>query len=1111
MKVWKRMCALSLTAAMLTTMLPAVALAAEDEPFSDAELTLMEGSRMVEEPQETPSQSDDWQGVWSDSYVSWQPGALGWKTLEVYKGQLSEVGQILYDAIYAQSKAEYDELSEGESMPTKTHFLINVDNVDEFVIGEDDKTEWEEFGKFVGALPEKGDPRDLSQYASEFNNMSLEQIYDEAYKAHLALESDHPEMPWLHSQSMRVLPYKGIIHKGTEQEQTVLIGFTFYMVDDTPDKIAAIEAVRTKKGIDLFKKGIADAKVGCEKVLDDKGLSVSMAEATDLQKIYAINDYLCRTIDYNMKRSQDPYNQTAYSGLVPHPFPEEGYKGDVMTVCAGYTTAFELLCDIYKVPCISVVGSGDANSRDTNHIWNYVLTSETWAENGTLADWEWHIIDVTWNDGDSDGNSSESYTFSDFLIGKTTYEAGHTPTGIAAGDIAFGFPTNVPEEDYLKSEMEITKITGLEGLQTDYMVGDKPQTDVVTVKALLDDLIEVELVGTVAEETFEKEGADTVELTVTAEEFIFAIKVAVLDQSEKVPSESEKKNLTFDRSVEVSEKRLRLSYDDISGEKTYGAEDENGKTEWSLMPSVENNTVEKEDLRYEYTYSGILPDHLKVSETFASDGEFVFDTKKVAEAFSVKVKVTEMVDGTEATSAEYTIAFPKLTKRTIGVSVGVSDPQQKLYYNTNGEVYYVEDGEKVSVNWNQYFQKSADLDSYYVKKSQLWYKDRDDRNSRWTKFTEDSKPSEPHNYGIYVNITDDDPIYKYTESSAIEIAILKELICSAQDFTKVYDGNPVTPEDCKAEASIAGKWLWYDEAGQNKESGPINVADSGKYYLAFAPDDRDNYETQVILVTITITENSGGSSSGGGGGSASQNVTVPISGEEKSVHADAVVSGDKAVIKDVDMSKLDSVISDDVNVGTVTIDFSTLKQDVSTVEIPAEVVKKIEAAVNDPNNSAKSLEIVLSDGVSIEFDAEALSEKAKQADGEDITVSIKPSKDAKPNSKQAEAIQGRPAYDISVTSGGKHISDMGGKITIHAPYTLQDGEHPNGIVVWYVDDNGNKERCETSYDAAKKRVNWKTDHLSLYMIGYEAPAEDAAESVDNPFTDVSKDMYYFNA
>ena len=276
-------------------------------------------------------------------------------------------------------------------------------------------------------------------------------------------------------------------------------------------------------------------------------------------------------------------------------------------------------------------------------------------------------------------------------------------------------------------------------------------------------------------------------------------------------------------------------------------------------------------------------------------------------------------------------------------------------------------------------------------------------------------------------------------------------------------------------------------------------------------------EDGVVLSEAGSSSSGGGtpggrpsSGDGGGGGSytpPSQPVTVPISGEDNTIYVGASVKGDTATIDKVDLSHLDEVIGDHVeDVGTVTIDFSDLKsrEPITTVELPANVVKKIAAAVNDPANDAHSLEIVLANGLSIEFDAVALGEKVAQADGPDITISIQNSKDAKPNQKQEAALKGRPAYDITVTSGGEHISDIGGKITVHAPYELQNGEHPRGIVVWYVDEDGKRERCETSYDPVKKRVNWKTDHLSLYMIDYD-------ESAINPFTDISEEAYYYDS
>ena len=199
----------------------------------------------------------------------------------------------------------------------------------------------------------------------------------------------------------------------------------------------------------------------------------------------------------------------------------------------------------------------------------------------------------------------------------------------------------------------------------------------------------------------------------------------------------------------------------------------------------------------------------------------------------------------------------------------------------------------------------------------------------------------------------------------------------------------------------------------------------------------------------------------------------------------STVSSTTATIEDIDLSKLNTVIGNDVKTGVVTIDFSVLEKQIDTVKLPANVIKQIADAVKDPSNDAESLSIVLTDGTSIEFDEKALSKKTAQTNQTDITISIKRTTDSALSALQQQAVSSRPAWDIKLTSGGKNISDMGGVITLHTPYELRSGEQSNGIVVYYVDENGNRESCETSYDPVKKLISWKTSHLSVYMIGYD--------------------------
>ena len=245
---------------------------------------------------------------------------------------------------------------------------------------------------------------------------------------------------------------------------------------------------------------------------------------------------------------------------------------------------------------------------------------------------------------------------------------------------------------------------------------------------------------------------------------------------------------------------------------------------------------------------------------------------------------------------------------------------------------------------------------------------------------------------------------------------------------------------------------------------------------------------------------SGGTGSGSSGGNTtpSTSVTVPVSGEEKTIRVDSTVSSTTATIEDIDLSKLNTVIGNDVKTGVVTIDFSVLEKQIDTVKLPASVIKQIDTvklpasvikqiadAVKDPSNDAESLSIVLTDGTSIEFDEKALSKKTAQTNQTDITISIKRTTDSALSALQQQAVGSQPAWDIKLTSGGKNISDMGGVITLHTPYELRSGEQSNGIVVYYVDENGNRESCETSYDPVKKLISWKTSHLSVYMIGYD--------------------------
>ena len=378
-------------------------------------------------------------------------------------------------------------------------------------------------------------------------------------------------------------------------------------------------------------------------------------------------------------------------------------------------------------------------------------------------------------------------------------------------------------------------------------------------------------------------------------------------------------------------------------------------------------------------------------------------------------------------------------------------------------------------------------------------------------------------YTVYYKVMGDDS-HNDTAEQSITVKIGKAPLTGTPTFTPVTEAGKtigdVTPTVTLPAGWPVGTFYWMKgETGLNPTT-PITQGTS--YEWVFIPTDNKNYQS-IGGDLVLWKDTSGGSSSNPGGGNSSNTsgggsntggsnsdngnasdignsnngssnanipptpVTVPVSGDEKTIQVDAVVSGNTATIKNVDLSKLDTVIEDTAKNGVVTIDFSVLKK-VDNVKLPSNVVKQIAEAVNEPDNDAKDLEIVLANGTSIKLDAKMLGEKNVKANGADITISIKRITGSSLNIKQKLTVGNRPALNINVTLGGKPISNMNGMVTVSASYELKPGEHASGIIVSYVDANGNRQLCETSYDPVKKLVSWKTGPLSpssIYMIGYD--------------------------
>ncbi|MEG0597725.1 MAG: S-layer homology domain-containing protein, partial [Oscillospiraceae bacterium] len=198
--------------------------------------------------------------------------------------------------------------------------------------------------------------------------------------------------------------------------------------------------------------------------------------------------------------------------------------------------------------------------------------------------------------------------------------------------------------------------------------------------------------------------------------------------------------------------------------------------------------------------------------------------------------------------------------------------------------------------------------------------------------------------------------------------------------------------------------------------------------------------------------------------------TVP----EKSV-SDAIAAAEKEAAKTGGSSSV--TISVDAPEGAKTVETTLPSKSLSAVADGKTDGLKISTPVAD-----------------LSFDSEALKNIAGMA-GKDVKISATQVDTTALTDAQKSQVGDAPVFDFTVTSGDKTISNFnGGTATVSVPYTPKEGENPEFVTVWLLDDAGKLIPIEAKYKDGK--IAFETGHFSRYAIGYL------------PFTDVKADWAY---
>ena len=325
--------------------------------------------------------------------------------------------------------------------------------------------------------------------------------------------------------------------------------------------------------------------------------------------------------------------------------------------------------------------------------------------------------------------------------------------------------------------------------------------------------------------------------------------------------------------------------------------------------------------------------------------------------------------------------------------------------------------------------------------------------------------------------------------------------------TQTYVGSPLTPEPEVRDGSVLlTKDVDFTYGySNNTGAGMATITITGL----------GNYAGSTGSVEFSI--NSSGGSSGSSGGDRNSNpVTAPPA----------------------EVPPIETTVSGNTSTVTTTVTATTDNSGkaaaaVTQAQVSEAIGRAVEAAAQQGNNTAAVVEIkveapadartveigipkdaigMAADGktelltvstpvAAISFDAKALATISEEAAG-DVKITAAKVEASSLSAEAQQAVGDRPVFNFSVTGGDRTISQFGGNVSVSVPYTPKAGEDINAIVIYYINAEGQPEMVSNCiYDPATGMVNFKTDHFSQYVVGYNKVS----------FKDVAADAWYKEA
>ena len=257
---------------------------------------------------------------------------------------------------------------------------------------------------------------------------------------------------------------------------------------------------------------------------------------------------------------------------------------------------------------------------------------------------------------------------------------------------------------------------------------------------------------------------------------------------------------------------------------------------------------------------------------------------------------------------------------------------------------------------------------------------------------------------------------------------------------------------------------------------------------------------RVVVKSGTMTV---GSSGGGhhNPGTAGSNLPVTSTGKGNTgttVNVAYTKTGNEVKVE-LNKQTVADLIKTELKQDTVSINLSGIAG-TKTVSIPKEGLTALTAA-SGAGEAKNSLSIELP-GAKMVFSPEALTGLTSQAGTEGISITADNIGSGSLSEAQKAIVGDKTVYELTAKSGSNYVTSFNGNVTVSLPYTLKEGENPEGVSVYYMNSEGKLTEISCTYDKKTGMATFTTNHFSHYLVGYSAVGA---------FKDVAKSAWYYEA